>query len=255
MIELKPIKSNFKKLDDLTGGFFPGEVTVIGSRPAVGKTAFLYSLIKQITLDSGTPGLLFSLEMSIEVFYMRMVSSMAKIPYMKFRNKTLDENEENCWEKITKLIKDLPLEINDKPDININELCDEARKIYNKANVKIIYIDYLGLITTDDESQPVYEKVSFIIKKLKVLAREINIPIVLLCQVARDVGGNPPELSHLRGSGEVESVADVIFLLHRDRKINEGRSSQLFIAKNHNGPLGAVDFAFYPEFATFEETD
>ena len=73
MIELKPIKSNFKKLDDLTGGFFPGEVTVIGARPAVGKTAFLDSLIKQITVDSGTPGLLFSLEMSIEVFYMRMV--------------------------------------------------------------------------------------------------------------------------------------------------------------------------------------
>ena len=253
MIELKPIKSNFKKLDSLTGGFFPGELTVIGSRPAIGKTSFLYSLIKQITLDSGTLGLLFSPEMPIDSIYMRMTSSIAKIPYFKFRMGKLDEYEASCWEKTSRQVKDLPLVINDKPDININELCDEARKLYKKKKVKIIYIDYLGLITTDDDSQPVYEKVSCIIKKLKVLARELNIPIVLLCQVARDMV--PPDLNHLRGSGEIESVADVILLLHRDRQLNEGCSAQLFIAKNHNGPLGAVDFAFYPEISTFEETE
>ncbi len=252
MIELKPIKSNFKKLDSLIGGFFPGELTVIGSRPAIGKTSFLYSLIKQITMDSGTPGLLFSPEMPIDSTYMRMTSSIAKISFFKFRMGKLDEYEASCWEKTSKQVKDLPLMINDKPDININELCEEARKLCKKKKMKIIYIDYLGLITTDDDSRPVFEKVSFIIKKLKVLARELNIPVVLLCQVARDMA--PPDLNHLRGTGEIEAVADVILLLHRDRSINQGCSAQLFIAKNHNGPLGAVDFVFYPEIGTFEET-
>jgi replicative DNA helicase len=254
MIELKPIKSNFKKLDSLIGGFFPGELTVIGSRPAIGKTSFLYSLIKQITMDSGTPGLLFSPEMPIDSTYMRMTSSIAKISFFKFRMGKLDEYETICWEKTSRQVKDLPLVINDKPDININELCEEARKLCKKKKVKIIYIDYLGLITTDNENQDFFEQVSFVIKKLKVLARELNIPIVLLCQVSRDAEGNPPGLTQLRGSGEVESVADVILLLHRDRNINEGCSAQLFVAKNHNGPLGTIDFIFYSQIGTFEET-
>ena len=254
MDQMKAIKSNFNGLDNLTGGFFPGELTVIGARPSIGKTSFLCSLIKQISLDSGTPGLFFSLETSKEVVQMRMASSMSKIPLIKFRRNNLDENEASCLEKISKQLTDLPLEINDKPDLNINELCDEARKLYKMNAVKIIYIDCLGLITTDYEHQVVYEQVAFIIKKLKVLARELNIPIVVMNQVARDAAGNPPELCQIRGSGEIEAVSDVVLLLHRDTTKQPGLA-RLFVAKNHNGPLGAVDFTFYPELVSFEETN
>ena len=254
MQKLHSLQTNFKKLDKITGGFFPGELTVIGARPSVGKTSFLCSLIKQITLDSGSRGLFFSLEMPVETFRIRMVSSMARIPVSKIRAGELNENEEKCCERLVKQIQDLPLDIIDKADLNINELCAVARKLCKKKDIKIIYIDYLGLITTDDGNQPIYDQVACIIKKLKVLARELNIPIVILSQVAHDSAGNPPVLNQIRGSGEIEAVSDVVLLLHRDAS-KQSNSAKLFVAKNHNGTLGSVDFAFYPEIVTFEEPE
>ena len=247
MQNIYPIQTGFEKLDEITGGFFPGELTIIGSRPAIGKSSFLLNLIKNITCGYGIPGLFFSVEMPEEMIYNRLISIYTRITHLKDRTRELSSDEENLVESVFKQIKDLPLIINDKRDLNINELCDEARRLQKEKDIKIIYIDYLGLLSTDDDEQPVYEKISYIINKLRLLARELNIPIVIACQLARDAEGNPPELHHLRGSGDVESVPDVILLIHRDRPRSyeiQFQATKLIIAKNPNGPLGEIDFSF-----------
>lgn len=138
MSKLTSIKSNYKKLDSLIECFVPGEVTVIGARPSVGKTAFLLSLIKNITVDSYIPGLFFSLELPIQMIHIQMVFSMTKISFLKYRNDELNENEAKRWTKAINQIQDSPLIINDKSTLNINEICDEARKQYMKNAFKIM---------------------------------------------------------------------------------------------------------------------
>ncbi len=256
MQNLYPIKTGFEKLDEITGGFFPGEVTLIGSRPAIGKSYFLLALIRNITCGYGIPGLFFSVEMPKEYIYTRMASIHSHIPTSRIRNGRISCSEKELVEAVFKQIKDLPLIINDKPDLNINELCDEARRLYKEKDIKIIYIDYLGLLTTDHDDWDVWEQISYIIKKIRLLARELNIPIVLLCQVARDASGALPDLSHLRGSGDLEAVSDVVLLIHRDRPSSceiQFQTTKLIIAKNHNGALGEIDFSFELGTGTYEE--
>ena len=253
MIHLTPIKSNFKSLDNLTGGFFPGEVTVVGARPTIGKTAFIGALIKNIIREPGNNCLFFSIEMALESFCNRLVASMLRIPFTKIRDSQLTEKEEAIFRKQFKEIKNFPLYIVDKPDQNITDLCKQARKIVREKNIKIIFIDCLGLIHTPDEYAPIYEQASFIIKKLKILARELNIPIVITCQVARSgYPSSPPDLSQLRGTGDIEGIADVILLI--DRQTNkEICATKLIVAKNRNGKLGTAELAFVPDFILFEE--
>ena len=253
MIELKPIKSNFKNLDSLTGGFFPGEVTVVGARPTIGKTAFIGSLIKNIIREPGNNCLFFSIEMAAETFRKRLATSMLRIPFSKIRDSKLNQTEEESLKKQLKEINDFPLYIVDKPDQNIMDLCKQAKKIVREKDIKIIFIDYLGLIHTPVDCAPVFEQASLIIKKLKILARELNIPIVLTCQVARSgYPSTPPDLMQLRGTGDIEGVADVIILIDRETS-KEICATKLIVAKNHNGKLGTAELSFIPDFVLFEE--
>ena len=251
--QMKAIKSNFTKLDNLTGGFFPGEVTVVGSRPTIGKTAFIASIIKNIIREPGNNCLFFSIEMSAETFCNRLAASMLRIPFSKIRDSQLNEKEEAIFQKQLKEIKDFPLYIEDDPDQNIADLCTLARKIVREKDIKIIFIDYLGLIHTSNDSSPVYDQIAFSMKKLKILARQLNIPIVITCQVARSgYSSTPPDLSQLRGSGDVESIADVVLLIDRETS-KEICATKLIVAKNHNGALGTAEIVFLPDLVLFEE--
>ena len=133
-----------------------------------------------------------------------------------------------------------------------------ARRLVVNHQVKIIFIDYIGLISTENRNAPVYEQVSEISKSLKALARELNIPIVALCQVARDAEGAKPNLAQLRGSGSIEQDADVVMFLHRERmntaeqKDNPSIDAELIIAKQRNGPIGDVKLLFLSNYTKFE---
>lgn len=255
MKNLYPIQTGFEKLDEITGGLFPGELTIIGSRPAIGKSSFLLNLIKNITGGYGIPGLFFSVDMPVDVIYNRMISLITRFIYLKVRKQELTSEENNIVEAVFKQIKDFPLIINDKPDLNINELCDEACRLFKEKDIKIIYIDYLGLLKAYDDTLPIFEQISYIINKLRILARELNIPIVITCQVARDADGNPPNLSLLRGSGDLEAVSDVVLFIHRERAKDgiQFPPAKLIIAKNHNGALGEIDLSFELGTGLFEE--
>ena len=153
---------------------------------------------------------------------------------------------------------DAPLYIVDTPNMQLIDLRAMARRMRTNQKVEIIFIDYIGLIATEKRDAPVYEQVSEISKSLKALARELNIPIVALCQVSRDAEGNEPSLNQLRGSGSIEQDADVVMFIHRERKKQEDgdaepvQDAKIIVAKQRNGPIGDVPLLFLNSITRFE---
>ena len=153
---------------------------------------------------------------------------------------------------------DSPLYIVDTPNMQLLDLRAMARRMVQSKGVKIIFIDYIGLISTQNSAAPVYEQVSEISKSLKSLARELDIPVVALCQVARDAEGAEPTLAQLRGSGSIEQDADVVMFIHRERKKTEEgekdpvQDAKLIVAKQRNGPIGDVNLLFLSSYTKFE---
>ena len=153
---------------------------------------------------------------------------------------------------------DSPLYIVDTPNMQLIDLRAMARRMRTIKKVEIIFIDYIGLIATENSAAPVYEQVSEISKSLKALARELNIPIVALCQVSRDAEGNEPSLNQLRGSGSIEQDADVVMFIHRERKKQQDgeaepvQDAKIIVAKQRNGPIGDVPLLFLNSITRFE---
>lgn len=260
-----PIKTNFEDLDIIIGGLFPGELMVIGSRPAIGKTSFLVTLIKKITFGSFYKGLLFSLELSSEFFRERLASSFSGISINKIRatrmgNKTrpgLSKDESKIYKKVLSGVYDLPLIIDDTENKKIDDICDSAREIFfREKGIDIIYIDYLGLISTNNYKASLTDVVAEIVTKLKQLARELNIPIVTTCQASRSAEPVPPRPSDLTGrSGIMIDNADVIILLDRKRPKTDFYSYQdvtLYIAKNSFGETGEVKLEYNAATLSYE---
>ena len=152
-----------------------------------------------------------------------------------------------------------PLYIVDTPNMKLLDLRAMARRMRANQKVEIIFIDYIGLITSENEDAPMYEQQSAISKSLKSLARELNIPIVVLCQVNRSAEGNEPNLAELRGSGSIEQDADVVMFIHGERtrqkegeEYNPVQDRKLIVAKQRNGPIGDVDLLFISSYTKFE---
>lgn len=252
---LTGIPSGIAKLDYITSGFQNAEMIIIGARPSIGKTAFALSMIQHIAIEKKIPCGLFSLEMSRQSIGQRLLSQMTHISCNKIRTSVTKEEYKLIEEKLAQY-NEAPLYIVDTPNIQLLELRSLARRLKLNNNIKILFIDYIGLIGTEDNKRPVYEIISEISKSLKALARELKIPIVALCQVARDAEGREPTLAQLRGSGSIEQDADVIMFLHRDRSNidseNEGLEAKCIIAKQRNGATGTIDMLFFPKWTKFE---
>lgn len=252
---LTGIPSGIAKLDYITSGFQNAEMIIIGARPSIGKTAFALSMIQHIAIEKKIPCGLFSLEMSRQSIGQRLLSQMTHISCNKIRTSITKEEYKLIEEKLTQY-NEAPLYIVDTPNIQLLELRSLARRLKLNNDIKILFIDYIGLIGTEDNKRPVYEIISEISKSLKALARELKIPVVALCQVARDAEGREPTLAQLRGSGSIEQDADVVMFLHRDRSNidseNEGLEAKCIIAKQRNGATGTIDMLFFPKWTKFE---
>lgn len=210
-------------------------------------------------MSSGTLGLFFSIDKSAEMIYGHFVSLMSGISYSKIRqggHQKLDEEEAATVERLQKQVRDLPLIINDNENLNINDLCYESRHAYKAKAIKIIYIDYLSLLKTENE----YEKQTYDvqystnIKKLKSLAQELNIPIVVNCQMYRKASYKEPVLQDLYGSPVIESVADSIIILHR-KLLKDGHylsPIEVIVGKNNYGDLDSIDMMFNYKSLCFE---
>ena len=250
------VPTGFAKLDTYTSGFQDSELIIIGARPSIGKTALALSMIQNIACEKRIPCGFFSLEMPYESIGMRLLAQEARVPMNKIRSGMLKIDDVKKIQDAAGRWFEAPLYTVDTPNMKLLDLRAVARRMVKNQGVKIIFIDYIGLISTDDPTAPVFEQVSLISKSLKALARELSIPIVALCQVARDAEGQEPNLAQRRGSGAIEQDADVVMFLHRDR-IKDGDSiaaqdAKIILAKQRNGACGDIPIMFLPSYSKFE---
>ena len=251
------IPTGFGQLDTMTSGFQNSELIILGARPSIGKTAMALSMMEHIAIDQKIPCGFFSLEMSYEMIGQRLLSQTARIPGHKIKSGMLRQDDFVKLQNAAGRCFQAPLYIVDVPNMPLLDLKAMARRLVVNQGVKIIFIDYIGLISTDNPNAQVWEQVSEISKSLKALARELGIPIVALCQVAHAAEGSEPTLAQLRGSGSIEQDADVVMFLHRDRnktadQTDPVQDAKLIVAKQRNGPTGDIEILFLSGYTKFE---
>lgn len=259
-LKLTGIPTGFTDLDNITGGLQPGELTILAARPSVGKTALALNIAENIALKGNTPLVVFSLEMPKEALLQRIISSQSAINSTKLKSNNLTDNE---WHRLSTSISRLagtPIFIDDTPSINPIELQAKARKLKLDENIGLIIIDFLQLMHGSAGLNRTQE-IGEIVRAIKSLARELNIPIIALAQLSRNVeyrDNKRPLLADLRESGEIEQVADVVIFIYREDYYNgnsaDTNSTELIIAKHRNGATGKVDLVFKKEFTTFYNT-
>ncbi|MCR5605816.1 MAG: replicative DNA helicase [Treponema sp.] len=253
------IPSGFIDLDGMTSGFQKSELIIIGARPSMGKTAMALSMMQHIAIERDIPTGFFSLEMSVNQIGQRILSQVARVSGTRLRSGVLKMDDFKRIQDAAGKCYSSPLYIVDTPNMKLLDLRAMARRLRVNYNVQIIFIDYIGLITSENADAPVYEQISEISKSLKALARELEIPIVVLCQVARSAEAKEPNLAELRGSGSIEQDADVVMFIHRERKKTDEENpvmdAKLIVAKQRNGPIGDVDLLFIPSYTKFENKE
>ena len=254
------IASGITKLDSMTSGFQKSEMIIVGARPSMGKTALAMSMMENIAINKKIPCGYFSLEMSADQIGQRLLSQVARIQGTKLKSGLLKFEDFKKLQDAAGECFNAPLYIVDTPNMKLLDLRAMARRMRVNQKVEIIFIDYIGLITPENTEAPLHEQQSMISKSLKSLARELEIPIVVLCQVARSAEGNEPGLAELRGSGSIEQDADMVMFIHGDRsrnkETNEGynpvQDRTLIVAKQRNGPIGDVKVRFFSNYTKFE---
>ncbi|QEN06117.1 replicative DNA helicase [Thiospirochaeta perfilievii] len=252
------VPSGFNRLDDMTSGFQKQEMVIIGARPSVGKTAFALTLAANTAIKQKISTGFFTLEMSAESLMQRIIAAEARIESQRIRSGFLKNSDFHLLTDAAGRIYDSPLYIDDTPNITLLELRAQARRMKAKHDINIIFIDYIGLITSENKQIPRHEQMSEVSRSLKALARELDIPVVVLSQVGRQSEGKAPGLADLRESGAIEQDADMVMFLHRDRGIDsddgppDSIETELIIAKQRNGPVGVVKMAFIPHYTRFE---
>ncbi len=259
------ISTGFEKLDQLTSGFQREEFIVIGARPSVGKTALALNMASNMAFHQKIPTAFFSLEMSNIALAQRIISSEAKVQAQNLRSGFLSTGDYKKIVDVMSLLYEGPFYIVDIPNMDLLSLRTQARKLRSQQNVEIIFVDYLGLIAYEGGKLQRFEQISNISRALKSLARELHIPIVVLCQLNRDAQWETPTLANLRDSGSIEQDADLVLFLNREqpkknKKDNEEEKpvsfdripTDLIIAKQRNGPTGVVKLEMNAKYAKFE---
>ena len=264
---LSGVSSGFTGIDRITLGWQKSDLIILAARPAVGKTSFVLTMARNMAVNTNTPVAVFSLEMSSVQLVKRLMVSETGLSSDKIRGGTkLAEYE---WVQINERLKALskaPLYIDDTPSLSIFEFRSKARRLVRNANVKLIIIDYLQLMTGPPELRGMREQeVSNISRSLKSIAKELNIPIIALSQLSRAVetrgGSKRPQLSDLRESGAIEQDADIVMFIHRpdyyqtqDEEVEPGYT-ELIIAKHRNGSTADVKMKFRANEARFVDYD
>ncbi len=248
--EYTGIPSGFKELDQLTMGFQNSEFIVIGARPSVGKTAFALTIASNISIRNRVPVGFFTLEMSSMAIMQRMLSMEARLDSQRMRTGMLSPADFGRITEACGRLYEAPLFISDSPDLKLLDLRAQARRMKSHQDVKIIFIDYITLIGSENRDLPRHEQIAEVSRSLKSLARELAIPVIALSQVRRETEGKKPSLADLRESGSIEQDADVVIFLHTEDLKSEVR--EVNIAKQRNGPVGDFKLAFLAKYTKFE---
>ena len=252
--------TGFTDLDEKTSGLQPADLIIVAGRPSMGKTTIAMNMAENVALKSGMPVAVFSMEMPGESLAMRMMSSLGRIDQHKVRTGKLDDDD---WPRLTSainLLAETKLFIDDTPALTPTEVRSRARRLTREhGQLGLIVLDYLQLMQSPSSGENRVQQISDISRGLKALAKELNVPVIALSQLNRNLEQRPnkrPVMSDLRESGAIEQDADLIIFVYRDEVYNEDSPdkgiAEVIIGKQRNGPLGTVRLTFLGQYTRFE---
>lgn len=264
--EKRGVPSGFHSLDNILAGFQKSDLVILAARPAMGKTTFALDLARGAALTSGASVGFFSLEMSDQQLVDRMLAAEAGVDSWKLRTGRLsnDQEYEQLQAAMEKLSK-APIHIIDEADMNIVKMKSAARRLKNEYGLDMLIVDYLQLMspTLTKGNDSMVQQITEISRSLKILAKEMDIPVIALSQLSRAVEqrGGKPRLSDLRDSGSIEQDADVVMFIHREDKMNRDKEAErpniaeIMVEKHRNGAVGMAELYFDGEHVRFLNLD
>jgi len=260
---LTGIPTGFLDLDRLTGGFQRGELIIVAARPSVGKTALALNFAQNLTLKHKIPVAIFSLEMSSEQLVQRLLCSEAEIDAIRLKTGNISSDAD--WRKLTKALgrlSEAPIYVDDSSTATGIEIRAKARRLKAEHGLGLIIVDYLQLMQGRSRSENRVQEISEIARSLKMLAKELDVPVIAISQLSRAIEQRPdriPKLSDLRESGEIEQTADLVIFIHREDYYNpaaeNGNEADIIIAKHRNGPTGSIKLVFRKEIVKFNSKE
>ena len=261
---VRGVPTHFIDLDKLLSGFQPSDMIILGARPSVGKTSFALDVARQVALGGHSVGI-FSIEMSRDQIVDRIIAGQAQVPLWRLRTGRLNDDLEFALvqQALDELSK-INIHIVDTPSPTMLEMRSAARRLQLEHGLDLIVIDYLQLIRSRTNTDNMVQQVTEISRSIKALARELNVPVLALSQLSREVDKRDvkiPRLSDLRESGSLEQDADVVLFLYRkerersDIPSEDHNTVEVIIAKHRNGPVGSVTLGWDPEKVSFKNLD
>ena len=255
---LSGVPTGFADLDRLTNGLHPGQMIIIAARPAMGKSTLALDIARAASVKHGLPSVFFSLEMSKSEITMRLLSAESRVSLAHMRTGRMTEDD---WTRLARRmgeVADAPLFIDDSPHLTMMEIRAKARRLKQRHGLRLVVLDYLQLMSSPRKVENRQQEVSEISRSLKLLAKELEVPVVALSQLNRNAeqrADRKPQISDLRESGSLEQDADMVILLHREdayeRESPRAGEADLIIAKHRNGPTDTVTVAFQGHYSRF----
>ena len=254
------IPTGFKDIDEKTSGLQRSDLIIVAARPAMGKTAFALNIAQQSAVKAGSSVIIFSLEMSKEQLGQRLLAMQARVEMQKLKQGDLDRKD---WDRITMALDELnntKIVIDDTPGISIMEMRNKCRRLKAEQGLDLVVIDYLQLMSMQGKSDNRQQEISTISRNLKLLAREMDCPVIVLSQLSRapeQRQDHRPILSDLRESGSIEQDADIVIFLYRDDYYNENTDKpgvcEVNIAKHRSGPTDKVELTWVSRYTKFSD--
>jgi len=260
---IKGLSTGFTKFDEMTGGLHEGELVIVAARPSMGKTALALNMAQHIAThrEIQKTVALFSLEMSKESLLSRMICAAARVDQHKFRAGYLNQDERRRLQLSTVELMRAPLYIDDTAAVNLMDVHAKLRRLKNEQGLGLVVVDYLQLMSGRGRFENRVQEVSSLSRGLKLLAKELAVPILVLSQLSRAPetrqGDHRPQLSDLRESGSIEQDADLVAFIFREEVYKPDREdlrglAEMNLAKQRNGPIGRINLVFLKEFTKFE---
>lgn len=252
------VPTGFADLDRLTNGLHPGQMIVIAARPAMGKSTFAIDIARSAAIKHNQTTCVFSLEMGRNEITMRLLAAEARIHLQKLRNGSLGDDD---WQKLANTmgkISEAPLFIDDSPNMSLMEIRAKCRRLKQRHDLKLVVIDYLQLMSSGKRVESRQQEVSEFSRALKLLAKELEVPVIALSQLNRGPEqrtDKKPAMSDLRESGSIEQDADMVILLHREdayeKESPRAGEADVIVAKHRNGPTDTITVAFQGHYSRF----
>ncbi|MDQ1125979.1 MULTISPECIES: replicative DNA helicase [Microbacterium] len=258
--QMTGIPTGFAALDQLTNGLHGGQMVVVAARPAMGKSTLALDFARAAAIKHNRPTVFFSLEMGRSEIAMRLMSAEGAVPLQSMRKGMLDSRDWTTIASTRGRINDAPLYIDDSPNMTLVEIRAKCRKLKQRVGLEMVVIDYLQLMTSGKRVESRQQEVSEFSRALKLLAKELQVPVIALSQLNRGAeqrADKKPAISDLRESGSIEQDADIVILLHREAAYEKDSpragEADLIVAKHRNGPTDTVVVAFQGHFSRFTD--